>query len=326
MVAELPGAQGPSPQVERDGAWWLRCWVCPTCYPRQLRWALKVHHQKLKTVAYYHVPLPSQVPLYEEAVAGGYVLWGGKAGPGKSTGARRWLYHRSLSVPGHEALLLRENWDQLQGNHTIKMAVEVPLLGGKWYETDRRAVFGTGSSQSIIFCGHMAEADAVTRYLGIEYGAIVADEASLYPLNHEAVPVLAELSTRARRSYRNREGAVVKPVVLSVTNPGGPSAEWLRDMHIRKTPDFEKYPALRPVYDEATGEQVRGYRAEAWRYIKAELRDNPYAPPDYAQTHLAVLSGTRYKQLAEGDWDSFAGQFFKAWDEQYHVRRARLAA
>jgi hypothetical protein len=56
------------------------------------------------------------------------------------------------------------------------------------------------------------------------------------------------------------------------------------------------------------------------------LRDNPYMRPDYAQTTLAVLSGTRYKQLAEGDWSAFAGQFFREWNERYHVRRTVFAA
>jgi hypothetical protein len=47
---------------------------------------------------------------------------------------------------------------------------------------------------------------------------------------------------------------------------------------------------------------------------------------DYKQTQLAVLSATRYKQLAEGDWNAFAGQFFREWHEQFHVRRAVIAA
>jgi hypothetical protein len=297
----------------------LRCWVCPRDYRRQLAYALLVTQGKLRKC--YHVPLPSQVLMYEAGAR--YRLWGGRAGPGKSTGGRHWLYHRSLSVPGHEALLLRENWDQLKANHTIKMAVEVPLLGGRWLETDRMAVFGRGSEQSIIYCGHMAETDALTRYLGIEYGAILPDEASRYPVDADGATVLAELSTRARKEYTDREGRPVDPVFAPVTNPGGPSARWLKDMFIDHAPDFEKYPALRPEYDEETGEQVGGYQPEQWVYIAASLRDNPYMRPDYARTDLAVLTGVRYKQLAEGDWDAFEGQFLGMWDERVHVCRAQ---
>lgn len=298
----------------------LRCWLCPTDYQRQLNQALLVQQGKTKTC--YHVPLPSQCLIYEAGAR--YRLWGGRAGPGKSTGGRWWLYHRSLNVPGHEALLLRENWDQLKANHTIKMAVEVPMLGGRWLETDRMAVFGKGSNQSIIYCGHMAETDALTRYLGIEYGAILPDEASRYPLDSEGTPVLAELSTRARKEYTDLKGQVVEPVFQPTTNPGGPSARWLKDMFIDHSPDFEKFPALRPVFED--GVQTEGYRPEQWIYLAASLRDNPYMREDYATTDLAVLSSVRHRQLAEGDWDAFEGMFFPEWDEAQHVRRAVIAA
>lgn len=312
----------------------LRCWLCPRCFPRQVKYAVRVNYSAKKAkelgllkagVYVWHVPLPSQVPLYEASADGGYVLWGGRAGPGKSTGGRWLTYWRSLNVPGHETLLLRENWDQLRDNHTLKMAVEVPLLGGIWKESDRLALFGRGSDQAVVHCGHMADAAALTRYLGIEYGLILPDEASLYPLDAHGTTVLAELSTRARRDYTDRQGGTVKGLFLPTTNPGGPSAEWLKAMHIDHTPDYERFPALRPAFD-AAGAQVSGYRAEQWRYIAASLKDNPYMRADYAQTNLAVLSEVRYKQLAEGDWESFEGQFFPSWDSAIHVRTGVLAA
>ena len=298
-----------------------RCWVCPNCWRRQVAQALMARNGKTKTL--YHVPLPSQVAIYETRK--GYLMWGGRAGPGKSTGTRWWLYRRSLAIPGHTALLLRENWDQLTANHLIDMDTELPLLGGRWVEKWKIAAFGKGSDQSLIYCGHMAEADAVTRYTGIEYGAIVADEASLYPLNQMGAPVLAEVSTRARREFVDRDGQQISGVFLVVTNPGGPSAQWLKDMFIDHAPDFDRFPALVPEYDEA-GVQVGGYRRDEWEYYAASLRDNPYMRPDYRQTQLAVLSEVRYKQLADGDWDAFEGMFFPEWDPSRHVRRATIAA
>jgi hypothetical protein len=171
----------------------------------------------------------------------------------------------------------------------------------------------------------MADLGALQRYIGIEYGAIAADEASLYPVDGDGVPVLAELSTRARKDYVDRTGAVVPGLFLTVSNPGGPSAPWLMDLCIDHTPDFEKYPALRPVVDEQTGAQISGYRAEQWRYLPAPLDDNPYMRADYRETNLAVLSGTRYKQLAEADWRCFSGQFFRSWHTALHVAESRVA-
>src|SRR5262249_17696704 len=153
--------------------------------------------------------------------------WGGKAGPGKSTGARWWLYFRSLNIPGHTALLLRENWDQLIANHLVFMDRELPLLGGRWVEKNKIAALGRGSDEALIYCGQMSEAEAVTRYTGIEYGAIAAEEGSLYPVNAIGAPVLTELSTRARREYLDRDGKLVQGKFEVITNPGGPSSPWL---------------------------------------------------------------------------------------------------
>ena len=249
------------------------------------------------------MPLPSQVPLWETDAP--YVLWGGQAGPGKTTGGRRWLYHRALTTEGYTGLLLRENWEQLEKTHLREMEREVPALGGKFYKSDRKVEFGT----SVIDCGHMAEAEAVYRYLSTEYTDIVGDEASQYPLMGDGVTVLAELSTRARRwGVHRKTGTRVKPRQVWLTNPGGPSSDYLCRMCIDHEPDYETYPALAGVY-----------RPEEWVYLEAKLDDNPYADESY-RARLAVLSGVRYEQQAHGDWHIRTGQFFSEFKKSLHVR------
>lgn len=281
----------------------LRCWACPGCWVRQERWALWVEQKGQRRCA--SVPLPTQVPIYESEAK--HILWGGQAGPGKSYGARRWLYRRRLTIPGSQALLLRENWDQLETTHLRKMEHEVPALGGRFYKSDRKAVFGKGSEESTIDCGHMAETDAIGRYLSTEYLDIVPDEASLFPVDSDGTTPLAELSTRARQVCWDRDGKKARPRFLPVTNPGGPSAAWLADMFIHHTPDFEKYPALR-----------KKYKPDDWLYIPARLDDNPYLDEEYEAT-LSVLTKVRYEQLRHGDWTVFSGQFFSEWLPSVHV-------
>lgn len=299
----------------------LRAWMCPQHFSKQVAHALVVTAQDTKhakllgvpkgTKVCLDVPLPSQI-AFEDCLSR-YVLWGGQAGPGKSHGVRKWLYRRSLRIPEHESLLLRENWEQLEKTHIRKMQTEVALLGGEF--SNRTARFGTGA---FIDCGHMADADAVQRYLSTEYGAIVAEEGSVYPTDTEGTTPLAELSTRARKPYRDMHDVLVDPRFIVPTNPGGPSSPWLTQMFVDQQPDYDKFPKLRPVFNDH-GVQIKGYRSEQWAYIPAKLSDNPYMRDDYEDTDLAVLTGVRYQQLAEGDWHVFSGQFFSQWRESQHV-------
>jgi hypothetical protein len=304
----------------------LRCWTCATevCIQRCVKYAIRPTYSKGTSIALglgnkggtycWHVPLPSQVQIYEQSYKGGYYLWAGQAGPGKSVGVRRFLYWRCLVTPGHHALLLRENWDMLRDNHTLRMADEVPRLGGRWREGDKLAVFGTGSDESVIHCGHMAEASAVTRIVGMEYGTIVPEEASLYPLDPlTGLSVLAELTRACRAVGAMRDGTPVLPFFVPLTNPGGPSASWLKDMFIDHAPDFEQSPQLASMYNP-----------EQWVFQPAARHGNPYLPVTYEAT-LALNSSVKYRQLAEGDWSAFAGAFFPEYAPHTHLVDASIA-
>ena len=284
------------------------CWLCPTeaCWRRQVRYALDLTIKgKGRTIRF--VPVPKQVVFHESTAKN--ILWGGAAGPGKSTGARWWLYDRCLKVAGFEALLLRETMPQLRQTHIRRMEKEQGLVGAEWYKTENTLRFPNGS---LIQCGHMEDADAVQNYLSTEYDAIVCDEGSRYPLNEDGSSPLIELSTRARSN---------KPAVLAAggakfivaSNPGGPSSGVLLDFFIDQEPDFEMAPALRAYYDP-----------KDWQYIPATLDDNPYIDPEYLKT-LAALPKWRYEQLRFGNWRVFSGQFFGEWQETqdgqpWHVR------
>jgi phage terminase large subunit len=292
----------------------LRCWVCPVCYPRQLahRLTLTVTAKHAKTLGVpsgkrcLNVPLPSQV-LFEETSARN-ILWGGQAGPGKSHGVRWWLYQRSLTVKGHRALLLRETHHELEATHLRDMEAEVPLLGGIFRKGPPAEVYFPATG-AYIDAGHMSDPAAVRRYLGTNYGAIVAEEGSIYPLTEYGVSPLGELSTRAREVFPSMQtGLPVPPVFIVASNPGGPSSSFLLDFFIDKSPDLSVYPQLRGKY-----------KPENFVYLPARLEDNPYIKEDYEQD-LALLPDWRYKQLREGDWRSFAGQFFSTFRESHHVK------
>jgi hypothetical protein len=293
-----------------------RCWFCanPPCTQKQVDGAIivEVSAKAAKELGgeagkrCLNLPLPSQC-AFEETDAP-YVLWGGQAGPGKSHGMRWWLYRRSLMTPGHTALLLRETNDELKKTHLRFMEQEVPLLGGIFKQGPPAQVYFP-SSGSYIDCGHMSDAAAIRHHLGTNYGAIVAEEGSQYPLMDDGISPLGELSTRAREVYRDQAGRPVKPRFFVASNPGGPCSQWLLDFFIDHTPDFEVYPALAKVYDPKN-----------YLYMPASLEDNPYQDPEYESQKLAILPRWRYEQLRHGDWRVFAGQFFSRYRASHHVR------
>lgn len=291
----------------------LRCWLCPVCYERQVRHAIyaTVSAKSAKALGMpagrrcLNVPLPSQVAFAETTAPN--VLWGGAAGPGKSHGVRWWLYARCLTIPQHTALLLRETHHELETTHLRFMEREVPLLGGVFRKGPPASVYFPATG-AYIDCGHMSEPDAVRRYLSTEYGAIVAEEGSQYPLTSDGVSPLGELSTRARKVYADRDGRPVQPIFLIPTNPGGPSWPFLLDFFVDHAPDLDLYPQLR-----------RLYRADEYAFLPARLDDNPYLDPAY-EARLAMLPKWRYEQLRHGDVRAFGGQFFSTFRESHHVR------
>jgi hypothetical protein len=64
-------------------------------------------------------------------------------------------------------------------------------------------------------------------------------------------------------------------------------------------------------------------------FVPASLADNPYLDQGY-RTSLMQLSLTRQRQLLDGDWNAFSGQFF-GWEttrneQPWHVKDCGVAA
>lgn len=286
---------------------WLGHWWCQqqACQNRQREHAIVLKKTTGRKVeeTYWFAPLPSQAEF--ERVKAPRKLWGGSAGPGKSFGARRLAYRKALRIKGLNVLLVRKTYPELERTHIKAMRREAAEIGFEWVESRREARFPNGS---VIECGHLEDADAVQKYLSAEYDLIIVDEA--VQIEPDA---LMELMSRARTSNPEviAEGGAE---VWLPTNPGGPSHALLKDMHITKTPDTERYPAL-----------ARSYKPEQWAYIRATLDDNPYLDPDYESLSLSGLRKARHEQLRHGDWDVAEGQFFDMFSARTHVRSVHVA-
>lgn len=302
----------------REGDPWL-CWTA-ACNARQRSWAVQRTEgvgKGRRTVELF-MPVPKQVEFFELARRLGFqaqanprlgsarVLFGGAAGPGKSHALRWGLYRDCLRLQGLNCLLLRRTFAELEETHLREMAREDERIGAKFVRGDKEMRFP--STGSLIKAGHCESADDYLRYLSTEYDRIVFDELVTFVRD----PAL-EIMSRARTS-KPQVKAEGGAQVWAGTNPGGRGALWVKQFFVDRVVDPEEFPKYSP---------------ERYGYVEARLEDNPYIDPAYRQT-LEELPTLRRRQLLEGDWEAFSGQFFdwraRRGDEGWHVKHLELVA
>jgi hypothetical protein len=239
-----------------------------------------------------YLPTPAQVDFYECRARN--VLYGGAAGGGKSASLRWALYRDCMRIPNLTCLLLRRTFPELESTHLHDMQREQTMVGGIFNGTNRTMKWPNGS---LIRAGHCESAKDMSKYLSTEYGRVAFDEGSTF-----VERIVLEIASRARTSNPDLMAAGGAAVWIG-SNPGGPGALFLRDHFIDKTPDRDRFPK---------------YDANAYAFIPARVQDNPYLDPAYVQ-RLEQLEPERQRQLLDGDWSVFYGQFFGGFNPAVHV-------
>lgn len=293
--------------VQHEGQWWCST---PACAQRQARFATVRQDETGKVTQWLYVPTPKQAEWHARAYdpQTRYILAGGAAGPGKSRWLREALYLFATQVPGFHALLLRRTHKDLDQSHLRFMPYEVDQRGGTWRATDRVATFPhPGFPDAVIRTGHMEDDTAIQNYLSAEYDVIAPDE--LVTFNRD---VMLELFTRARTTNvhmtklrgipgEDYDGALI----LAASNPGGRGGLWVKDFFIDGQPDRDEFPDYVPRH---------------WAFLAARLSDNPYLKVAGYTQQLSNLTLSRKRQLLDGDWSVYEGQFFSEFRERLHVR------
>ena len=88
---------------------------------------------------------------------------------------------------------------------------------------------------------------------------------------------------------------------LGATNPGGPGHAWVKRFWLDKDLPVEMASI-----------------AAQFTYVQSKAQDNPHLSAGYYES-LLTLPSDMAKAYAEGDWDLFAGQYFKEWRKDVHV-------
>lgn len=227
------------------------------------------------------------------------ILYGGARGPGKTDAGIVWLTEH-VDNPRYRALVIRKNADDLSDwkDRAIRM---YKSLGGKAVGNPPIFKFPSGAQFKL---GHLRDDQAYTKYQGHEYQRMLIEELTQIPDEKRYLMLLGSLRSTV-------DG--ISPQIFCTTNPGGVGHAWVKKRFV------DPAPPGTPFQDKISSR---------WRiFIPGKVDDNPVLmskDPNYIK-QLDALRETDpelYKAWRLGDWDTFAGQYFREFRRDLHVVKA----
>jgi phage terminase large subunit len=227
-----------------------------------------------------------------------FVLYGGAMGGGKSYLLRWWCviqciyYFGRYGVRNVRVGLFSEDYPTLVDRQISKIKWEFPAWLGKIAESRTEGFnfkLADNLGGGVIAFRNL---DDPSKYNSAEFAAIAVEELTK---NKEAV--FHELRKRMRWPGIPDEDTRF----LGATNPGGPGHAWVKRFWL----DSDLPAEMASI-------------AGQFKYVQSKAQDNPHLSSGYYES-LLTLPSEMAKAYAEGDWDLFAGQYFKEWRKDVHV-------
>lgn len=257
-------------------------------------------------------PQPRQV-LYHQTVAIDELLYGGAAGGGKSE-ATIWdaLYY-GLTYPESRQIIFRRKFPDLERSIIARTMQVYPKQVATYNASKHIWTLITGS---VIELAHWDHDNDYLKYQGAEYDVVRWEELTQF---REKWYTLMLSRIRGAKPYPR--------FVKSTTNPGQEGHIWVKkrfidigpweQVHTIQDRNEDGEPLHYPADHPKSGQSITTRRV----FIPAKVSDNQKLienDPDYV-ARLMRLSTKERKQLLEGDWDTFAGQYFEEWSRAIHV-------
>lgn len=223
------------------------------------------------------------------------VGYGGAAGGGKTVALLMAGLLACERHPGIQVWCFRRSYPELRDSLIRELEIygHARSLGAVWKASTNDLTFPNGSVMRFRYCESMVDA---TRYQGAEIQLLLIDERTLMD------PAVVDfLYTRVRSG----DSRIPVLGVRSGTNPGGLG-----------------HGAFKARYVTATSHGTRTYcdgRNRTVRFIPARITDNPKLNPEYEADLDAIADAALRSALKDGNWDTFAGQFFTEWNRERHV-------
>lgn len=206
---------------------------------------------------------------------------------------------KAAKYPKIKLLILRRTFPELERSLIRSFLENVP---GNLYDYNTSKHFVQFKNGSTLEFGYATEDKDIYKYQSAEYDIVYIDEAT-----HMSEYQIRYIQSRIR-------GANDYPKQLKLTsNPGNQSHVFLRERFIEPCPPMTTY--------EVPGTDRNGRRPRTRIFIPSSVYENKFlmeADEGYITT-LEELPETERRQLLEGDWYVFSGQFFPEFRRDVHV-------
>lgn len=237
------------------------------------------------------------------------ILYGGSRGGGKTDAGMAWIASKpwkierndngdDIGIGAHQhkkfrGLVIRRNADDL--SDWIARARDFYVdLNAKFVGNPPVIKFPSGA---FIKTGHLKDENAYTKYQGHEYQRILIEELTQIPREEDYLKLISSCRSTVPE---------LRPQIFATCNPGGPGHVWVKQRWVDT--------ARNKTYPDPISGRTRVF-------IPAKIGDNPTLmqnDPDYVH-YLDSLPDDLRKAWRDGDWDIFAGQYFKKLREQLHL-------
>jgi len=266
----------------------------------------------MTTIRIPYKPQPRQIK-YHKAQGIDELLYGGAAGGGKSEATIWDALKYALQYQNSRQVIFRRTFPDLQRSIIMRTLQVYPKELGKYNQSKHEWGFVNGS---VIELAYWDNDSNYMNYQGAEYDVIRWEELTQFEERWYTY-MLSRL--RGSKPYPR--------AVKSTTNPGGVGHSWVKRRFIDVGPPEQVHDVQErdddgnalhwPEGTPQAGQPIMRKRI----FIPANVFDNQELiknDPGYV-ARLMSLPDAERKQLLEGDWDTFAGQYFGSFSRAIHV-------
>jgi len=255
------------------------------------------------------------------------ILYGGARGGGKTDAGMVWLLGEENSYgnlyvyhPRYRALILRKNAEDLT-DWLDRASYMYKSLGGVVTGKPGKITFPSGAT---FRTGHLKDRKSYEKYLGHEYQRELVEELNQIPQELFYLQIMGSCRSTVED---------LKPQIFNTTNPGGVGHAWVKERFVdsanlvpytyvnEKGETKESVIGTPQNFDFKVGDKSITLSRI---FVPSLIDDNPDLI-DKDPMYVAYLESLKekdpdlYRAWRWGDWNVFAGQFFKCFKRESHV-------